>query len=105
MTEIKPLKGTTFPLNEASATWIAEVLHDLRTYVNDEILALHPEDVLEMLERQCGWKRIEDEYGKKAYNETPCNMGARVIDPVLRVTVVVTRHGDLRVDIRGFGIY
>jgi hypothetical protein len=105
VTEIKPLKGTTFPLNEASAAWIAETLHDLRTYFRDDIATDHPEDVLDMLERNCGWKRTEDEYGKKAYNETPCNMGARIIDPVLRVTVVLTRHGELRVDIRGFGIY
>jgi hypothetical protein len=102
--ENKPLKGAHLAVNEASLAFIVESLRVISTVMTDELIDDKPITIIQELEREHGWIRADDSFGKKAYVTTPfpCGNGT---DGELRIGVVLTKRGVFNVDIRGWGEY
>lgn len=99
---VRPLKGAHLTLNEEVLNWIRTVLDDMSEYYSDELADNRPGDILADLQ-QAGWKFEDDKFGMKVYKTVPYNAGPNVRNSVLRITVVMTKNKELKLDIRPWG--
>jgi hypothetical protein len=94
-----PGKGVHAVLNQEVLDFVKACLEDIESCYSDEIHDSEPIDVINTLK---GWDRDEDE----KWSELKDNFGHKVFrimpykDQELRVTVVLTKQGELRLDIR-----
>lgn len=88
-----PGKGVHLVLNEEILIWLGDVLSKIENQYSDE---LHDENPTEVLDRltESGWTKEKDGFGTKVYAAKPYR------DNELRVTVVLTKQNELRLDIR-----
>jgi hypothetical protein len=80
-------------MNEQILEFIKEALDGVCYTYSDETHDNKPKAVLDSLEAQA-WQRQKDSFGDKVFREMPYKKGA------LRVTVVLTKQNELRLDLR-----
>lgn len=103
MAELKPGKGLHADLTEKNITFLQEALADLInpnlaspvvTY-SDTLHDENPKQVVEHLLKRDGWEDGgKDDFGQKVYRSIETSKGE------LRFTVILTKKGELKLDIR-----
>jgi len=91
--DLFPGKGTHLIINEEYLDWLGDQLRVVRHHFDDEMADHTPEYMIGAL-REEGWEYTKDKFGEKAYAKKPYREGE------LRVTVVLTKQNELRLDIR-----
>lgn len=106
---MKPLKGAHLVLNEKVLSFLTDALDDIEMNYSDAMHDERPGDVLKGLSMggeglNCEWGIEEDKFGKKCF--TVAEYGSdNGIGSELRVTVVLTKKNELKLDIRCWGEY
>jgi hypothetical protein len=97
---LRPGKGFMGIANEESLEFLHEAINDVHAaYLNAGGDSTHDEDprlILKELLTKEGWSPENDTFGKKAFKSIPVGEGA------YRVTLVLTKNGDLRLDVRSW---
>ena len=98
---LAPGKGAHLVLNEMYQEFLARALEDIGNAYSDQAHDTDPKAVITLLtetlegdNRNFDWTLETDNFGIKAYASTPYKEGE------LRVTVVHTSRGELKLDIR-----
>jgi hypothetical protein len=92
-----PGKGVHLVLNEEIHGFLQEALSDIADCYTDEQHDSGPKQVLDSLlatDDGLGWTKEKDAFGTKVFAARPYKKGE------LRVTVVLTKQDELRLDIR-----
>jgi len=95
-----PGKGAHIVLNEQILAFITEALEDVKKCYSDELHDDEPITVLDQLmdptvaNRADEWYKVKDNFGTKVFAKMPYKKGE------LRLTVVHTKQGDLKLDLR-----
>jgi hypothetical protein len=98
-----PGKGVHFVLTGKYLNWLRDALHDVDVVYSDAAHNVQPEIVVntmtdpesdEISEFELQWERVKDNFGTKAFVSIPYKDGE------LRVTVVLSKQGELKLDIR-----
>jgi hypothetical protein len=94
-----PGKGAHLILNESVRDFVAQALADVGNVYSDQLHDANPMAVITLLSDpddapRFKWVQEKDNFGTKAYVAMPYRDGE------LRVTVVLTKKGELRLDIR-----
>lgn len=93
-----PGKGVHLILNQEVLDFVESCLDDLSIVYSDDLHDSHPEAVITLLTGGEGlsepWTEVKDKFGHKAYRAKPYKSGEA------RVTVVLTKQNELRLDIR-----
>jgi hypothetical protein len=98
-----PGKGVHFVLTEKYLGWLRDALHDVDVVYSDEAHDQQAEIVVntmtdpesdEISEFELTWERVKDNFGTKSFVSIPYKDGE------LRVTVVLSKQGELKLDIR-----
>jgi hypothetical protein len=113
MTEMMPRKGVQFALNDRALAWVQNALDEINEVYSDSEHDSAPREILlKLLELREGnpeaelmleWSTSSDKYGEKVFTSLPFKNGQ--YDDELRVTLVLTKNGELRLDIRMWGVY
>jgi hypothetical protein len=96
--DYRPGKGVHVELEEELADWLTDVLHDVYGSFGTSATYIRPEEATEELQSRLSgadWEYTSDSYGDKMSNAYKLQNGQE-----LRVSVVVNRKGELRLDIR-----
>jgi hypothetical protein len=110
MTTLKPGKGLHHTLTQEVLDFASRALENITDQYSDKIHDGSPKDVLDDLvdhgdfsiqpeegpDVQFRWEREKDDFGDKAFVEMPFQEGA------LRITVVLTKKNELKLDIRSW---
>lgn len=97
---LQPGKGAHMVLNQSVLDFVEASLDMISSVYSDEDHDNNPKAVLdallayEVVEGDVAWQEEKDSFGHKAYRTMPYKKGA------LRVTVVLTKQDELRLDIR-----
>jgi hypothetical protein len=98
VSDLAPGKGAHLVLNDAVLGFLSTALSDLADQYSDEVHDKDPKAVRNALLEEgvptLIWTGVKDSFGDKVIAEMPYKKGA------LRVTLVLTRQGELRLDIR-----
>jgi hypothetical protein len=107
MPKLAPGKGLSQVLTEEVITFLKEAIDEIDRFYTDEAHDEGPRAVLDQImedkrriwpagvdEEPCVWQREKDSYGDKVFVQMPFQEGA------LRVTLVLTKKDELRVDLR-----
>jgi hypothetical protein len=90
-----PGKGTHLVLNQEVGNFISLCMEQIAEVYSDDLHDNDPKAVLNYLfAHEDAWTEQEDNFGHKAYKSMPYKKGE------LRVTVVLTKQNELRIDIR-----
>jgi len=96
-----PGKGVHIALNEQYRSFLADALNDIGQCYDDDVHDADPKAVINALMTDdeditlgLSWIEEKDNFGHKVYAMTPYKKGK------LRVTVVLTKQNELRLDIR-----
>jgi hypothetical protein len=94
-----PGKGVHLVLNEDVLGWVRDTLSEVATAYDDEVHDADPKVVVQQLcapmaNGGAGWESEKDSFGVKAIAKRPYKKGE------LRVTVVLTKQNELKLDIR-----
>jgi hypothetical protein len=99
MAKLFPGKGAHLVLNEEILSYIQRALEDINDMYDDAQHDESPSLVIDGLldeeaTHQCDWTEENDSFGRKAYASKQYKEGE------LRITVVLTKRGELKLDIR-----
>jgi hypothetical protein len=92
--DLRPGKGLHSILNQNVLDLLKEALGTIEEYYSDEMHDSAPESVILGLSSRAEWQEEKDNFGHKVFRMLPYKKGA------LRVTVVLTKQNELRLDIR-----
>jgi len=89
-----PAKGAHLELNEKYLAWMQGRLIEIEAEYSDENADDDKDAVLDAMLEYEGWAEEKDNFGRKVFAATPYKEGE------LRITVVHTKRGEIRLDIR-----
>lgn len=92
--DLRPGKGLHAVLNQATLDLLEAALEEISLVYNDELHDAEPAAMLDVLKNVEGWDEEKDNFGRKVFKMMPYKKGA------LRVTVVLTKQDELRLDLR-----
>lgn len=94
--QLFPGKGSHLVMNEEILTFVAGVTAKINEYYTDGLHDEDPEKLLDMLsdDPDFTWTSAKDSFGNKLYASMPYKEGE------LRVTVVLTKGNELKLDVR-----
>jgi len=92
--KLAPGKGAHLVLNAEILEFVREALTTVDKYYSDEHHDNEPGIVIDDLLTEPGWSEEKDNFGRKAFTLMSYKEGE------LRVTVVHTKRGELKLDIR-----
>jgi hypothetical protein len=105
--ENKPVRagGVHVMANAKLLAFLKGALTTIGEVWTDDVADKHPERILQRLEG-VGWVRAKDSYGSKAIMSMsyPASTPPRETDEI-RVTVILSKAGALKLDIRLWGTY
>src|SRR5207245_2649969 len=93
-TDLKPGKGCHAVLNTAVVEFIIRAMDELAEIYTDERHDSDAKGVVADLARRPGWHAEKDNFGTKAI------LATSYPDGEFRITVVLTKRGELKLDIR-----
>jgi hypothetical protein len=99
MAELKPLKGCHIVMQQRVMDFLCTTLEQVDKNYSDEMHEHKPKQVLDSLISLHGWTREKDDFGDKAFKVLDAAEGE------LRITVVLTKKGELKLDIRPWKVY